>query len=109
FYRMVDLQLVRERALSLSRSLTVSHVIDEKSPLFGSTPESLVTDEVEFQTLVVGLDDATMQPVHGSHRWYTESVRWGMRHADVLREVNASLLLLDLTKFHELEPDGGDA
>lgn len=35
FYRMYDLTLARERALTLSRSLTVMHPITEQSPLFG--------------------------------------------------------------------------
>ena len=103
FYRMVDLTPTRERALSLTRSLTVMHTIDEKSPLYGVTPKALVESEAEFQILVVGLDDTTMQPVHAGHRWYADNVRWDARHVDILREEDATTLVLDLTKFHDLE------
>jgi inward rectifier potassium channel len=37
FYRMLDLPLTRQRALSLSRSWNALHVIDRESPLFGET------------------------------------------------------------------------
>ena len=46
FYRSVDLKLARDRALSLSRSWSVMHSIDEHSPLYGLTPEQLIEQEV---------------------------------------------------------------
>ncbi len=39
-YRMTDLVLARQRTPALGRTFTVMHFIDEKSPLFGSTPAS---------------------------------------------------------------------
>src|SRR5215471_509692 len=67
FYRMVDLKLTRAHALSLTRSWSVQHAIDEHSPLYGATHESLVEQEVELQVLMVGLDDTSMQTIHASH------------------------------------------
>ena len=45
FYRTLDLQLQRDHLLSLSRSWSALHTIDERSPLHGETPESLVAKE----------------------------------------------------------------
>src|SRR6185369_7767183 len=67
FYRMIDLKLSRGRALSLSRSWSVMHVIDADSPLAGRTPEAVAAEETEIGIMVVGLDDITMQPIHASH------------------------------------------
>ena len=104
FYRMLDLKLTRERALSLSRSWSVLHPGGPDSPLAGHTPESLIAEEVEVQIMVVGLDDVTMQPVHAGHRYFANQILWGARHADVLSETPDGNLLLDLSKFHDTEP-----
>ncbi len=104
FYRMLDLALTRQRALSLSRSWNVLHVIDAASPLYGETPETLAAKEVELQVQVIGLDDATMQTVHGGHRYFARDLLWGHRMADVLSETPDGHLLLDLRKFNDLEP-----
>jgi inward rectifier potassium channel len=104
FYRMYDLQLVRDRSPALSRSWNVLHVIDEKSPLFGATPESAVKDELELVATVVGTDDTSLQPVHGRHQYLTDDIVWGARLADALNETAGGQIQLDVTKFHDLEP-----
>jgi inward rectifier potassium channel len=104
FYRMLDLALTRQRALSLSRSWNVVHVIDRESPLHGETPASLAAKEIELQVQVIGLDDATMQMVHGGHRYFARQFLWGHRLADVLSETPDGHLLLDLRKFQDVEP-----
>jgi inward rectifier potassium channel len=104
FYRMLDLPLTRQRALSLSRSWNVLHVIDASSPLQGETPQSLAEKEIEIQILVVGIDDITMQPVHAQHRYYAKDVLYGHRMADVLSETPDGHLVLDLRRFHDVVP-----
>jgi inward rectifier potassium channel len=103
FYRMIDLNLGRERALSLARSWTVQHVIDEESPLYGETPRTCAQKEVEVLVTVVGLDDIWMQTVHAGHRYTHREMLWGARHVDVLT-TEGDVLILDLTKFHDTEP-----
>jgi inward rectifier potassium channel len=103
FYRNYDLKLQRERTLTLARSFNVVHPIDRDSPLHGCTPASFIADECELQVLIVGLDDVTMQTVHGGRQYLTNQVVWGARHRDVLSETGAGLLTLDLTKFDEKE------
>ncbi len=100
FYRMVDLKLVRERA-QLARSWQVLHQLDESSPLFGETPESLAEKEAELSITVAGLDDTWMQTVVAEHRYANSRILWGSKHADVLSE-EQNLLILDLRKFHDV-------
>lgn len=101
FYRTTDLKLVRER-LQLARSWNVLHIVDEKSPFFGTTPAELEADGVEVLVTVTGLDDTWMQTVHATHRYAASQIAWGHRLADVLSE-EGTVMTLDLTKFHELE------
>lgn len=102
FYRSTDLKLARDR-LSLTRSWNVLHVVDQTSPLFRDTPESLIEDGVEFVVSVSGLDDTWMQIVHAQYSYPAEMVMYGYRLADVLNE-QGNVLTLDLTHFHEVEP-----
>jgi inward rectifier potassium channel len=104
FYRMYDLKLQRERALTLARSFSVVHPIDRDSPLFGRTRETFAAEESELQVLMVGLDDVTMQTVHGSQQYLTHQVIWGARHCDVLSETPEGGLILDLNRFDDREP-----
>jgi inward rectifier potassium channel len=104
FYRMVDLKLQRSRALSLSRSWSVHHTINDHSPLHGETPESLAAKDIELQVLTVGLDDIFMQTVHAQHRYFANQIVWGARHADILSETPEGNLVLDLGKFDVVEP-----
>ena len=104
FYRMIDLPLTRERSLVLSRSWTVMHVIDEKSPLFGMTPEDCAKEEIEITASVVGTDDTSLQPVHARRRYETKDIVWGARLADVLSELADGRIALDVRKFDEILP-----
>jgi inward rectifier potassium channel len=104
FYRMIDLPLARERSPAMARSWTVLHVIDEKSPLYGMTPEKASRDEVEFIVTVVGTDETSLQPVHARRRYLDTEIAWGARHADVLSEDASGNLILDIRRFHDIEP-----
>jgi inward rectifier potassium channel len=102
FYRMVDLPLTRERSLVLSRSWTVMHLIDEKSPLFGMTPDGCNLEELELTASVVGTDDTSLQPVHARRRYETKDIVWGARPADVLSELPDGRISLDVRRFDEI-------
>ncbi len=104
FYRMVDLPLQRDRSLALSRSWTVLHVIDEKSPLFGLTPDACDLHEVEITASVTGTDDTSLQPVHARRRYEAKDIAWGARPADVLSELSDGNIQLDVRKFDQIVP-----
>ncbi len=103
-YRTTDLALVRDRAPALSRSWTILHRIAEGSPLAGETPESLAAQDAELTLQVTGTDETSLQPVHAQHTWLHSSIVWGTRLADVLSETPDGNVVLDLRRFHEVEP-----
>ena len=102
FYRLLDATLTRDRSPMLSRSWTVLHPIDEKSPLFGLTPESCEANEIELMASVVGTDDTSKQPVHGRWHYRLDDFRWGARMADALSELPDGRLQLDTRKFDDI-------
>jgi inward rectifier potassium channel len=101
YYRMYDLKLVRERTQAFSRSWTVLHVVDDESPFFGATPESLKNCEAELLCGVVGTDDTSLQPVHARHTYSDDEIVFGARHADILEDKDGTITL-DLTRFHHV-------
>jgi inward rectifier potassium channel len=104
FYKLLDLKLVRERSPAVSRSWTVLHRIEEGSPLYGATPESLAKDEAELMATLSGTDDTSYQPVHARREYEHFEVLWGARHADILSERPDGDLVLDISRFHEVVP-----
>jgi inward rectifier potassium channel len=103
-YRSEDLKLMRRRAPNLSQSWMILHQIDAQSPLYGQTPESLAQVDAELAVAVSGTDDTSLQPVHGRHTYEHFSVLWGMRLVDVLDETPEGNVILDLRRFHQVEP-----
>ncbi len=104
FYRLRDLKLERDHTPVLARSWTVMHRIEESSPLYGATPETLVRDEVEFMLTIVGIDETSAQSIHARHTYGNECVRWGARPADMLAELDDGRLQLDVSEFHRIVP-----
>ena len=102
-YRLYDLKLMRERTLSLQRSLAVMHAIDESSPFFGQTAATMAQQGMELTVMLVGLDDTSMQSVHASHTYYVADILLNARHVDILSELPDGSLVLDLDKFHDVQ------
>ena len=101
-YRMYDLQLVRDRSPALGRSWTVLHRIDAASPLHGATPGSLERDEAELIVTILGIDGTSAQNIHGRHSYEAKDLRFGKRHADMLRPLPGGRIQLDYAAFHDL-------
>jgi len=103
-YKTEDLKLVRDRAPTLMQSWMLLHRIDESSPLFGLTPAVFKATDAEISCSLTGTDDISLQAIHGRWTWEHFDVAFGQRLADVLSEDQDGAVILDLTKFHALEP-----
>ncbi|MEQ1568074.1 MAG: ion channel [Myxococcota bacterium] len=104
FYRMLELTPVRARIPALSRSFSIMHVLDERSPLFGLTRTSADGWELELLVTLTGLDDTTGQTIHGQRVYEVDAIRFGHRFADVLSTAPDGSLVLDVSRFHDVEP-----
>ena len=58
--------------------------------------------EAELTVTVLGLDDATMQPMHAQARYFPSELVFGARYADILSELPDGDMLMDLNKFHDV-------
>ena len=105
FYRMYDLQLVRDRSPAMTRSWTVMHTIDEKSPMFGVTPEQLANWDAELIVSLTGTDDISIQVVHARHIYDHVAVKCGFHFVDILAELDGGAFVVDLRHVHDVVPD----
>ena len=104
FYRVYDLSLLRERQPNFARAWVIRHRLDEKSPLFGATPESLKTSETEFTLSIMGTDEVSSQTMHARTRYIDSQIVWGARFVDLLSDLPDGRLRLDMTRFDDIEP-----
>ena len=105
WFRLVDLPLTRERTPALTRSWSLLHVIDERSPFFGADPASLKKAEVEVIISIMGIDETSLQQVHARKRYVDSEVRFGMRYADMLSTRPDGQFQLDMSMFDEIVAD----
>jgi inward rectifier potassium channel len=105
FYKLHDLELVRDRMSGLRRGWIVMHVIDEASPFHGKDAAALKAADCELEISLTGLDDVTMQTVHTIHSYGFEDIKLGHRLVDTMHALANGDLVLDLTKFDVIEPD----
>ncbi|MGH8112197.1 MAG: ion channel [Rhodanobacteraceae bacterium] len=107
-WRIEDLKLVRDRHPVFRLSWSLMHVIDEQSPLHGTTPEGLRESEATILLELAGVDETTSQPIVAMYQWGIDEVRWNHGHADLVRRDENGVYVIDYTVFHDVFPLGGD-
>lgn len=106
--RFHDLALERDTNPVFALTWTVSHRLDEASPL-AAWADGPPTDSVdEIVVVLAGIDDSTGQTIHGRFGYTANNVRWGERFVDVLSEGRDGVRLIDYRRFSHTEPETGD-
>ena len=100
------LKLHFDRLTVFPAALTLRHTIDEKSPLFGATPESLEARRVLFLVSVIGIDPVIAAPVQMQKDYTWHDVRFGERFVDIYTELEPGRLSVDYGRVHDTEPVG---
>lgn len=98
-----DLPLIRDQHPIFLLGWSLMHIIDEESPLFGQTLESLKESGAELMLMVEGLDETTAQPMQARYAWPAELILWQHRYVDLLTEYEGETHL-DYGKFHDVVP-----
>ncbi|GAB7526956.1 ion channel [Paraburkholderia sp. 2C] len=101
--RIRDLELVRDQHPLFVFSWNLMHVIDEQSPLFGETAESLAEQRAEVLVTIEGSDENTAQTMQARYSWPSGDIRWQHRYVDVIRE-EGGISHVDYTRFHDVLP-----
>ncbi|MGC1394719.1 MAG: ion channel [Coleofasciculaceae cyanobacterium] len=102
--RFYDLKLRRRQTQAFTLSWTVIHEINQDSPLYGATPESLIEGKVDLVVTLMGLDETVSQTIHARHYYITEEILFGQRFVDIFSTKTDGQRLLDFTRFHDVMP-----
>jgi inward rectifier potassium channel len=103
--RLYDLPLIRNFSPFFSLSWTVMHRIDEKSPLYGETPDTLAASESEIGVLLSGTDDVYGQTVHSRYGYGSDDIICNSRFQDIFKLDADGNRYIDYTLFDEIKPD----
>lgn len=101
--RLYDLKLVRDQHPILLLGWNLLHVIDETSPLFGHTAESLEALDAGFILTIDGLDETTAQSMQSRFMYAHDALRWNHRYVDLL-VIKEGENHMDFSKFHDVIP-----
>jgi inward rectifier potassium channel len=106
FRYFYDLKLHFDQLTVFPAALTVRHEIDENSPLFGATPESLETERALFFVSVVGIDPVIAAEVQTQRDYTFRDVEFGRRFVEIYKETEGQRrrLTVDYRRLHDTEP-----
>jgi inward rectifier potassium channel len=97
------LELKRARSPFFALSWSVMHVVDEASPLFGQTLETLIADKAEIVVILAGVDETLAQRIHARHSYLPHEIVWDRRLADIITIEGDGRPVVEYGRFHDLE------
>jgi inward rectifier potassium channel len=103
--RYYELELSRQEHPMFSLSWTLVHIIDETSAFRDMTPEKFAEVEGALVLNVGGVADNSAQRLHARQIYSRDDIRWQHRYRDITSLSERGRLLLDYTKFHEVDPE----
>ncbi|MEM8719818.1 MAG: ion channel [Cyanobacteria bacterium P01_G01_bin.39] len=102
--RFYLLKLVRDRTPRFTLSWTIMHLIDEDSPLWQATPESLAKTRAMLVISFSGIDETVCQSLHAPHCYGADDILWSHRFVDIVRQTPQGHQYVDYTHFHRATP-----
>ena len=99
--RLHELKLVREHSPVFLLSWTVMHTIDQSSPLYGLTLESMERLHAQVLVSLTGVDETVEGTLHARHFYAARNLMFDRRFVDVIHMGNDGHRYLDYTYFHE--------
>ena len=105
FRRVLDVKLVRNTNPLFWIGWTAMHRIDESSPFFGETAESLAQQGVEMIVVLSGVDEHSSATVHTRRSYAPEEFRWAARFVDIISPgTTLTVRSFDFSRFHDTQP-----
>ncbi len=100
--RYYDLPLVRSKVPIMQLSWSVMHLIDESSPLFGASNDSLNERNVEIIVSLVGLDESLSSEIHTRFSYMSEDIHFDRSFEGILHRKADNTLEVHYDRIHDL-------
>lgn len=104
FRHFYNLKLAFDRLIAWPAALTLRHTIDETSPLYGATIESLQAERAILIASVVGIDPVIPASVQKQQDYSARDFRFEHRFVEIYTEEGDGKLTVDYGRLHETEP-----
>ncbi len=101
--RFDEMPVVRSRTPLFFLSWQVMHPIDERSPLYGETTESLLRKRAEILVVLKGLDETFVSMIHARASYTPDEIVWGRPMADIFSVDESGRRTIDFRRFHDIE------
>ena len=103
-YRFHHLTLQNNHMVIFPAAITIRHLIDERSPLHGATPESFARSGIRFLASVECMDKVIQAPVQSEYVYSARDVRFGERFCEIYGDGEEGQRLVDYSRLHDTEP-----
>ena len=101
--RYYDLALVRSKVPIMQLSWSVMHLIDETSPLYGETSESMDEKNVEVIVSMIGLDESLSSEIHTRYSYTAEDIHFDRSFEGILHRRPDNTLEVHYDRIHDLK------
>jgi inward rectifier potassium channel len=102
--RIYDLPLRRSEQPMFIFGWTLLHVIDEASPLYGASAETLAATKGYLLLTIAGTDETTGQTLMSRQEYFSPAIHWNHAFVDIFTSGEDGIDRFDYTRFHEVEP-----
>jgi inward rectifier potassium channel len=99
--RFEDLKFVRTRTPFWTLTWTLTHRIDQSSPLWGLSHEDLVAQNAEICIAITGIDETLAVPVCGHFSYTAHEIMRNHRFADVFGWSKTGRVQIDYGRLHD--------
>ena len=100
--RFAELSVLRAKHPLFVLTWQVMHPIDEASPLFGETVESLTARSAEILVIMKGLDETFASTIYARASYAPHEIVWGRQFADIFSTLPDGRRAIDFRRFHDI-------
>lgn len=97
------LKLIGDRTPRLTLSWTIMHAVDETSPLWQATSESLVSSRATLVVSLNGIDETVYHSLHAPYSYGANDIFFNHRFVDIFEQTPEGHRYLNLDYFDEVE------
>lgn len=101
--RIHNLNLLRNQTPNFMLTWSAMHIIDETSPLYGMTAESLIKTHSLLLVSLTGVDETVNQVVHARHTYTANQILYNAEFVDIIYHTSDGHRYVDYNHFHDVK------